>query len=124
MFPLRFPIHLWNDALQFYMSKKKKKTRDGRPRAWGSEEITTLVRHAPPHQEATVQGLKRRWQRYAASLETGESLENKFLAPQPTQPWRRDRKKGGGTHCPDAEGHAAVTNADRQDGNIACIRDY
>ena len=52
-----------------------------------------------------MRGLKRRWQRYAASL-VGESLENKILAPQPTQPWRRDRKKGGGTHCPEAEGQA------------------
>ena len=30
----------------------------------------------------------------------------KNLAPQPTQPWHRDRKKGGGTHCPEAEGQA------------------
>ena len=39
---------------------------------------TTLARHAPPHQEVTVQGLKRRWQQKAAFLGTGESLKKKW----------------------------------------------
>ena len=72
-------------------------------RQW--RKISTTPVPCAPHQEVSVKGLEHH-RLHEGSVHRKRQKSETNLAPQPTQPRRRNHKMGGGNIFPDAEGHA------------------
>ena len=68
-------------------------------------KISTTPVPCAPHQKVSVKGLEHH-RLHEGSVHRKRQESEKNLAPQPTQPRRRNHKMGAGSIFPDAEGQA------------------